>query len=145
MRRYAIGFLSALAVAALIAPPVFAQDGRFGTAGASPESQAPLAGWTISPSLLYSANWDDNVLLKQRADEPRGDFLNVLNPRADATLVSWRARFSGSYDGAFVLYRDLNTLNSLDQRGTVSFSRLLSKHVTLFLNDSVAVAPTTEL
>jgi hypothetical protein len=144
--RSSRGLLSAIAVVALAAaPPVSAQEGRFGSAGAPSETQLPAGGWNISPSLLYSANWDDNVLLKQRVDEPRGDFLNVLNPRVDAGFGGRRGQFSGSYDGAFLLYRDLNTLNSYDQHGSLSGSRQVSKHVRLFVTDILAVTPTTEL
>jgi len=146
MTRYAIGLVTALAtVTAVAAPRVSAQDGRFGSAGPAADSPVSSGGWTITPSLLYSANWDDNVLLKQRIDEPRGDFLNVLNPRVDTGFGGRRGQFSGSYNGAFLLYRDLNTLNSYDQHGSVSGSRLLSKHVRLFVNDTLTVAPTTEL
>jgi uncharacterized protein (PEP-CTERM system associated) len=146
MTRLSFGLLAALAAIGLAAAPsASAQDEKLGSAGAPPDSHLPAGGWTIAPSLLYSANWDDNVLLKQRADEPRGDFLNVLNPRVDAALNGRRAQFSGSYDGAFLLYRDLNTLNSYDQHGSISSSRQLSKHVRLFVNDILAVSPTTEL
>jgi hypothetical protein len=146
MTRHATALLAALAtVTAVAAPRVSAQEGRFGSAGAPAESPGPGGGWTITPSLLYSANWDDNVLLKQRVDEPRGDFLNVLNPRVDAGFGGRRGEFSGSYDGAFLLYRDLNTLNSYDQHGSVSGTRQLSKHVRLFVTDTLAVTPTTEL
>jgi len=145
MTRHATALLAVLAtVTAVAAPHVAAQEGRFGSAGAPAESPGPGGGWTITPSLLYSANWDDNVLLKQRVDEPRGDFLNVLNPRVDAGFGGRRGEFSGSYDGAFLLYRDLNTLNSYDQHGSVSGTRQLSKHVRLFVTDTLAVTPTTE-
>jgi hypothetical protein len=143
--RSSSGLLSAIAVVALAAaPPVSAQEGRFGSAGAPTESQLPAGGWNITPSVLYSGSWDDNVLLKGRGDSPRGDFLNVVNPRADAGFIGRRGQFSGTYDGAFLIYRDLNTLNSYDQHASVSARRLLSKHVTLFVTDSVAVTPTTE-
>ena len=146
MIRDGIRFIAALTVAAAAAaPPVSAQEGRFGSAGAPADSLLPAGGWNITPSLLYAANWDDNVLLKQTGDEPSGDFINVLNPRVDAKLIGRRGQFSGSYDGAFLLYRDLNTLNSYDQRGSVSASRRLSKHVAMFVSDTFAVAPTTEL
>jgi hypothetical protein len=146
MTRHSTALLAALAtVTAVAGPRVSAQEARFGSAGAPSESPASGSGWTITPSLLYSANWDDNVLLKQRIDEPRGDFLNMLNPRVDAGFGGRRGQLSGNYNGAFLLYRDLNTLNSYDQHASVSGSRLLSKHVTLFVNDSLTVAPTTEL
>jgi hypothetical protein len=146
MTRHSTALLAALAtVTAVVAPRVSAQEGRFGSAGSPVESPAPAGGWTLTPSLLYSVNWDDNVLLKQRVDEPRSDFLNVLNPRVDARFGGRRGQFSGSYDGAFLLYRDLNSLNSYDQHGSVSGTRQLSKHVRLFVNDTLAVTPTTEL
>jgi hypothetical protein len=147
MTRTSIGLLPALAAIALAAgTPVLAQDGRVGSAAAPPSAPTrPAGGWNITPSLLYSGSWDDNVMLKGRGDQPVGDFLNVLNPRADAEFTGRRGQFSGKYDGAFLLYRDLNTLNSYDQHAGVSARRLLSKHVTLFVIDTVAVMPTTEL
>jgi hypothetical protein len=140
------GLLPALAVVFLAAaPPASAQEGRFGSANAPTESRLPAGAWNISPSLLYSGSWDDNVLLKGRGDDPRGDFLHVLNPRADAAFIGKRGQFSGSYDGAFLLYRDLNTLNAYDQDASVSARRQVSKHVTLLVGDIFAVSPTTEL
>jgi hypothetical protein len=146
MIRHAIGLLSALAVVALAAaPPASAQEGRSGAAGPPPESPLPAGGWIITPSLLYSNSWDDNVLLHGRGDTSRADFLNVVNPRGDAEFTGRRGQVSGKYDGAFLMYRELDTLNSYDQHGSVSATRLLSKHLTLFVNDSLAVTPTTEL
>jgi hypothetical protein len=146
MTRTSIGLLPALAAIALaVAPPLLAQEGRVVGSTAPPTATPPAGGWNITPSLLYSASWDDNVLLRDNGDHPAGDVLNVLNPRTEAEFRGRRGQFSGSYDGAFVLYRDLNTLNSYDQHAVVSGSRLLSKHVTLFANDFVAVTPTTEL
>jgi hypothetical protein len=147
MNRYSRGLRLALAVVALAAaPPVSAQEaGRFGSAGESSTSPLPPGGWNITPSLLYSGSWDDNVLLKGRGDSERGDFLNVLNPRGEAEFTGRRGQFLGRYDGAFLLYRDLNTLDSYDQHASVAARRLLSKHVTLFVNDSLALTPTTEL
>jgi hypothetical protein len=145
MPRTTLGLLTAVAVAVLAVPPASAQEGRFGSAISGPDSPLTAGGWNITPSLLYGASWDDNVLLKGRGDEPRADFLNVLNPRVDASMIGRKGRFSGSYDGAFVLYHDLNTLNSYDQHGEVAAKRLLSKHVTMFVTDSFAFSPTTEL
>src|SRR5205807_2086804 len=52
---------------------------------------------------------------------------------------------SALYGGSFTFYRDLNTLNSYDQRGTVSARRLLTPHVALWAQDSAVTVPTTEL
>jgi hypothetical protein len=146
MTRESIGLLPALAAVALaVAAPVFAQDGRPESGAAPSASPLPAGGWNITPSLRYSANWDDNVLYKSRVDSPTGDFLNVLNPRADAEFSTRRSQFSGHYDGAFLVYRDFNTLNSYDQNGGLSAKRVLSKHVTLSVDDTVAVSPTTDV
>jgi len=146
MSRHSIGFLTALATLGLAAAPaVSAQEGTFGSAAAPSSSPLPAGGWIITPSLLYSNSWDDNVLLKGRGDDPPGDYLNVLNPRGEAEFIGRRGVLSGRYDGAFLMYRDLNTLNSYDQHASVSATRLLSKHLRLFATDTLAVTPTTEL
>jgi hypothetical protein len=140
MTRHSRSWLAALAAIALSAFPVAAQDSRYGSGGS-----AASPGWSVTPSLLYSGSWDDNVLLHGNGDSTQGDFLNVLNPRGDAEFNGRRNQFVGSYDGAFLLYRDLDALDSYDQHGSVSFRRLMTKHVTLFATDTVAVMPTTEL
>jgi len=146
MRYHATGLASALtAVAVTLAVPLSAQSGRFGSAAASTESPIAAGGWNVTPSVLYGASWDDNVLLKAHGDDQRGDFVNVVNPRVEANAIGRRGSFSGSYDGAFLLYRDLNALNSYDQHGAVGGKRQLSKHVTLSLSDSLSTSPTTEL
>jgi hypothetical protein len=108
------------------------------------ESGSASAGWVLTPSLMYSSGWDDNVLLRGEGDAPEGDFLNVLNPRADVGFNGRRGRLDLSYDGAFQLYHDLSTLNSYDQRAAVSARRRISPHVTLFFGNSLALAPTTQ-
>jgi hypothetical protein len=147
MTRHSIALLTALAtVAAVAAPGLSAQEAAsFGTAGEPSTSSLAPGGWNVTPSLLYSGSWDDNVLLKGRGDDVTGDLLNVLNPRVDAGFAGRRAQLSGSYNGAFLLYRDLNTLDSYDQHGTVSVRRLLSKHLRLVVSDTFAATPTTEL
>jgi hypothetical protein len=146
MIRCSLGRLSAVAVLVLAAAPaVSAQDVRSGSGAAPSTSQVPAGGWNVTPSLLYSGSWDDNVLLKGRGDDTRGDFLNVLNPRGDAQFNGRHTQFSGNYDGAFLVYRDLNSLNSYDQHAFAAASRQLSKHIKLFVNDTLAFTPTTEL
>jgi hypothetical protein len=145
LTRQSAGWLAPLVAIALSgAWPVAAQDSRFGT-GDSPTMQAATSGWSATPSLVYSGSWDDNVLFHGRGDASRSDFLNVLNPRGDLEFNGKRTQFSGTYDGAFLLYRELNTLDSYDQRGSVSVRRLLSRHLTLFAGDGFAIVPTTEL
>lgn len=145
MTRHSRGCLAALAAIALGgASPAIAQDSTFGSAG-TPQVQGASPGWTVTPSLLYSGSWDDNVLLHGNGDVPQADFLNVLNPRGDAEFNGKRSQFAGSYDGAFLIYRDLGGLDSYDQHGFVSVKRQLTRHVTLFANDTFAMVPTTEM
>ena len=84
------------------------------------------------------------MLIKGEGDEAVGDLLNVVNPRADIGFNGRRGQFDASYDGAFLLYHDLSTLNSYDQHASVSARRRISPHVTLFARNSFALVPTTQ-
>jgi hypothetical protein len=128
----------ALAICAVVAAaPASGQSAE--DAGALP------GGWTVTPGLLVTSSWDDNALIIGNNGETPADFVNVLNPRAAAIYKGRRGEFSGSYDGAFRLYRSLSDLNSYDQRSAVSASRLVSRHVTVFGSNELSFAPTTEL
>jgi hypothetical protein len=130
-------------LAALVPAAAGAQESNF-----VPEASANLAappGWSFTPSLAVGESRDDNVLVRGKGDAAPGDFLTVLNPRGNLDFNSGRGQLSASYDGAVVLYHDLNQLNSYDQRGSFFGRRLISKQVAFFVRDSAAVVPTTEL
>jgi len=131
-------------VGALLPPgTAVAQESNFvPTAGA--DLQAP-AGWSFTPTLAAGTSWDDNVLVRGNGDNAPGDLLSVLDPRATLNYNSGRGQLSASYDGAIVLYRDLDQLNSFDQRGSLFARRLLTKRIAIFVRNSAASAPTTEL
>jgi hypothetical protein len=114
------------------------------TAG-SPVGQTAPAGWTVTPSLLYSGAWDDNVLLRGSGDQTPGDLLNVVNPRADVDFNGRRGEFAADYDGAFLLYRQLSSLDSYDQHASMFAKRLISPHLALFVENSTMFVPTTDL
>jgi len=140
------GALAAIVCAAI--SPAAAQDSTYGTGpgrGSSESSPVLSGGWTITPTIVYSGGWDDNVLVRGEGDEAPGDFVNIVNPRAQADFKGRKGQLSGSYDGAFLLYRDLNTLNSYDQHGSFLGRRLITPRVALFVQNSFASAPTTEL
>jgi hypothetical protein len=137
-----VGALAAIVCAAI--SPAAAQDSTNGT-GSSQSSPVLTGGWTFTPTMVYSGGWDDNVLVRGQGDEAPGDFVNILNPRAQADFKGRRGQLSGSYDGAFLLYSDLNTLNSYDQHGSFLGRRLITPRVALFAQNSFASAPTTEL
>src|SRR3954471_11468450 len=109
MTRIATITIALLAVSA--AAPAAAQESNL--APTTPEGN-PLApvGWSFTPSLTYSGAWDDNVLIRGTGDRTPGDFLNVVTPRGTVNYNGRDAQVSGSYDGAFLLYRDLGSLNS---------------------------------
>jgi len=110
-----------------------------------PESSHPqVAGWAFTPTLVYSESWDDNVLLHSESDQTSGDFLTVVSPRGALEFNGRRGQFDLSYNGAFLLYRAFNSLNSYDQHGSISAQRLLTKHLSIFVRDNAALVPTTE-
>ncbi len=105
----------------------------------------PSAGWTLTPSLVTSRTYDDNVLLRGPGDPLLHDYVNVMNPRGDLAYRGKRTEFTAQYDGAFVLYSDLTTLNSYAQNGGVSAKHKLSKRNSFFFTGNATAAPTTEL
>ena len=143
MRRPA-AITIALLAAIVLAPRLAAaqETNLMPTPEANPQA-AP--GWSFTPGLAYSAAWDDNVLLRGRGDSAPSDFLNVVNPQGTLDYNGRRGQLAASYDGAFLLYRDLSSLNSYDQRGWMYGSRTLSRHVSLFVRNTAASVPTTEL
>jgi hypothetical protein len=138
-----VPFVALVVMAALVPAPLAAQDSNF--ALSSTTRPAPVPGWTFTPSILYQGAWDDNVLLRGEGDEAPRDFLNILNPKADVTLLGRRGQLDASYDGAFLFYRQLETLNSYDQHARTTARRLITPHVALFVTDTFAAVPTTEL
>jgi uncharacterized protein (PEP-CTERM system associated) len=120
-----------------------AQESNF-VPTASADLQAP-PGWSFTPTLAAGSSWDDNVLVRGNGDNAPGDVVNVLDPRAILDFNGTKGQLSASYDGAFVIYRDLNQLNSFDQHGSLFGRRLLRKHFAVFVRNSAASVPTTEL
>jgi hypothetical protein len=108
-------------------------------------AQQPTAGWSVTPALAVSRSFDDNVLLHGPGDPQESDYINVINPQAAATYHGQRSDVSVRYDGAFVMYNRLNTLNSYDQHATFAAKHQLSKHSSFFLSVSAAASPTTEM
>jgi len=144
MRR-AFSTVAWAALAVLVgARPVIAQSSNF-----SPNSvdrpAVPVAGWIFTPTMVYSTSWDDNVLVRGTGDERGSDALQVVNPRASVEYAGRRGEMNLSYDGSFLRYREFDALDSYDQHGAISARRLVSPHVALFVRDTAALVPTTEL
>lgn len=107
-------------------------------------SDAPAAKWLFTPSIVLATSWDDNVLLRDEGDGSTGDVLNAVNPRARIDYNGRHTHLSGDYDGAFLLYRELNALNSYDQHASVAFDRALTRRVKVFARNTAALLPTTD-
>jgi len=140
------GALAAILCAAV--SPAAAQGSTYAPAPATDSSQlsqVQTGGWTLTPTMIVSSSWDDNVLIRGEGDEAPGDLVNIVNPRVQVDFKGRRGQLTGTYDGAFLLYHDLNTLNSYDQRGSFLGRRLITPRVALFVQNSFASAPTTEL
>src|ERR1051326_9082753 len=86
------------AVVLLAAAPAFGQLTAFG----NPTSQGPISGWTVTPSVLVSRTYDDNVLLRAPEDPKIEDYITIVNPRGEVALQSPRSEFSMRYNGAFL-------------------------------------------
>jgi hypothetical protein len=142
-RRLALPIV--LALAALLRPAVgTAQQSNLLTPAAASLQSSP--GWTVTPSLSYGGSWDDNVLVRGEGDDTPADFLHHGEPaRLGSISTAGRGQVSANYDGAFTLYRDLDSLNSYDQRAWFYGRRLLSQHVALVVREQAASVPTTEL
>ena len=140
MRSHTSILLATLAAVAVQMGTASAQ-----TATAGPEQSHPqVSGWAFTPTVVYAGSWDDNVLLHSEGDQTSGDFLTVINPRGALDFTGRRGQFNLAYNGAFLMYRAFNTLNSYDQHGSISAQRMVTRHLTLFVRDNAALVPTTE-
>ena len=142
MRPFAIAAAAIVLGSALCASAASAQDSNFALVGNRESPQSP--GWVFTPSLVYQGAWDDNALVIFDP-QPPSDFLTLVNPRAAVNYNGRLSEFDASYDGAFVLYRQLDGLNSYDQHATVSARRLVTPHIALWARNIFATVPTTEL
>jgi hypothetical protein len=136
--------LLTLAVSAAVALTA-ARDATAQTADAAGETERRINGWSVTPSLGYAGVFDDNALVRGTSDLLPKDFTNAINPRLGVDYNSGRSEFGASYDGTFVAYRELTSLNSFDWRASVSGQRLVTRRVTWSARGSAAESPTTEL
>ncbi len=132
----------AVVALAAVAAPAFGQLNAFGDPAAA---QGPISGWTVTPSLLFSRTYDDNVLLRGPGDQTIEDYIDIVNPRGEIAYHGVRTDFSARYDGAFLAYQRSNGLDSYDQHGGLTARRRMSKRNALFFSANVQQSPTTEL
>jgi hypothetical protein len=137
--------VASLGTALLLLPAAAAAQMSNVVSPATQHAPAVGGGWTVTPSIGYSGSWDDNALMQGNGSNTLGDFVSVITPRGFVDFNGRKGQFTAGYDGGFVLYRQLQTLNSYDQRGWFSGRRRVAPHVTLFVNNEASAVPTTEL
>jgi hypothetical protein len=106
-----------------------------------------VPGWTFTPSVSVGGQWDSNVAIA--ADQPRGtrtgrDRLWVFEPQGLLEFRDNRTTFSAGYRGHLRRYLEVDQLNGLDHRASVSLERMATKRVTVFFRNEFADVPTTD-
>ena len=116
-----------------------------GTSAQSSQPQEPQAvGWIFTPAVGFGGAWDNNILLANTGDNPPGDYATPLNPAADLDYRGRRTRLSTGYEGAFLLYRTFDELNSTEQHAHAMLEQRLTERLTLFGEETFAQVPTTD-
>ena len=134
-----------LATALLLLPGVAAAQESNLVSPAVGHSPAQAAGWTVTPAIGYSGSWDDNALMQGIGSPTLSDFVSVVNPRGSADFNGKKGSLSAGYEGGFLMYRQLQTLNSYEQHGWISGRRRVTPHVVVFASNTADAVPTTEL
>lgn len=106
--------------------------------------QAP--GWTFTPAVVLGWLWDSNVALVTEGfnQDIRADNLLVITPSGSIDFQGKHTTFGAGYSGTVRRYRDVNELNSFDQRLRVSVSHRPTARLLVFGRESFARLPTTE-
>ncbi len=109
----------------------------------TPEDQQAV-GWIFTPSIRFGGGWDDNILLANTGSDPPGDYATPLNPSADLDYRGRRTRLWSGYEGAFLMYRTFDELNSTEQHARIRLEQRLNENVKLFGEETYAKVPTTD-
>jgi hypothetical protein len=132
--------LTALVVGVLAASPAIVSG-----QGATTPNQQTAPGWIFTPSIAFGGSWDDNVLLVNPGTNPPADYGSPITPAATLDYTGKRTRFSSGYYGSFVRYLSLDHLNSFQQSLHAIVEQRASARLTLFGEESLTVAPTTDV
>ena len=132
--------LRTLALAATLAVPVSA-------AAQSAEGEpAQAPGWTLTPAVTVGWLWDSNVgmVTEGFGQDIRADHLLLITPSGSATFVGRHTEFNAGYAGTLRRYRDVNELNSFDQRVRVSLAHRANARLLFFGRENFSRLPTTD-
>jgi hypothetical protein len=135
--------VAAFGLAALLAAPLAAQE--MPTTGEFQSWRLP--GWTFTPGVILGGLFDSNVAVAYPpADTHKtaSDTLFQLQPFGQLEYFSPRTTFSSGYQGSMRHYLDFNDLDGTDHRAYLSLRRLVTRRVTVFLDDNFLSVPTTD-
>lgn len=102
-------------------------------------------GWVVTPAMRVGGTWDDNVLLLFREETTPRDYGSPISPGISLDFTGRQTRFSGGYDGSFVLYRTLDELNSTEQTVRALIEHRPTRRLLLFAHEAFISAPTTDV
>jgi hypothetical protein len=108
-----------------------------------PEEQQAV-GWIFTPSVRFGGAWDNNILLANPGDDPPGDYATPLNPSVHLDYRGRRTRLSTGYEGAFLLYRNFDELNSAEQHAHARFEYRMTARLTVFGTETFSRVPTSD-
>jgi hypothetical protein len=105
-----------------------------------------LPGWSFVPGVSVGWLFDSNVALVSPGEgrPVEGDVLLLVNPQGNLEFRSRRNTFTAGYRGSFRSYRQLDELNSYEQRAQLLFRRRVSPRVVVHVRDSFSRVPTTD-
>lgn len=116
-----------------------------GISAQSSQPQEPQAvGWIFTPAVGFGGAWDNNILLANTGDNPPGDYATPLNPAADLDYRGRRTRLSTGYEGAFLMYRTFDELNSTEQHARARLEQRLTERLTMYGEETFTRVPTTD-
>lgn len=128
----------ALALTLLVPRAGFAQSTE-----AEP-GQAP--GWTFTPAVVVGWLWDSNVAMVTEGvgQDIRSDNLLVITPSGSMDYLGKHTNFGVGYGGTMRRYREVNELNSFDQRLRFSLAHRPTARLLLFGREAFSRLPTSE-
>lgn len=106
--------------------------------------QAP--GWTFTPAVAVGWLWDSNVAMVSPGfnQDIRGDNVFLITPSGAMDFLGKHTNFGVGYSGTIRRYRDVNELDSYDQRFRVSVAHRPMARLLLFGREGFSRLPTTD-
>jgi len=89
--------------------------------------------YTVQPSLTVSQEYTDNLF--QTDDEEESEWITVVSPRLDLSLIGKDLQVELGYAPGFSFYNDNSEFDSVRHSGNLSIRKDLSRHLRLTVTD----------